>query len=254
MLQGVGLSQPGIASPFRHPNQYYQKVKRIAGGNLLAYWPQWEGAGSVAHDISGNSPAGERDGAYTGVTLAQPGIGDGNLAPFFDATNDFNNVVSASLQAAFDGDEGTTGGWLQMDNAGVWTDGTIRYLLQYFVDSSNRVHLFKDSVNNRFALRYVSGGVAKQVNADPISTLNVFHAAVTWSASADQFIAYIDGVQIGSVQTGLGAWVGVPGTMIIGAASVVPSNVHEGIIGHPFLMDRAVTPREMASLGSLNDD
>ena len=51
---------------------YSEKVLALSP---IAYWPLWEAAGAVAEDISGNG----FDGAYTGVTLGQTGIGDGNF-------------------------------------------------------------------------------------------------------------------------------------------------------------------------------
>ena len=77
---------------------YIQKVLGIEPGNLIAYWPMSEPSGGIAINAEGTAA---RNGAYTGVTLAQPGIGDGNTCPLFDGANDFNNVYSASLDAAF---------------------------------------------------------------------------------------------------------------------------------------------------------
>ena len=53
---------------------YYKKVLATEPANLLAYWPLNEGSGSVADNLEGTAA---RDGAYTGVTLGQAGIGDG---------------------------------------------------------------------------------------------------------------------------------------------------------------------------------
>ena len=52
-------------------------------------------------DISGNG----FDGAYTGVTLGQDGIGDGNTCPLFDGANDFLDFYSAGFSSAFNGDQ-----------------------------------------------------------------------------------------------------------------------------------------------------
>ncbi|MFV1969356.1 MAG: hypothetical protein ACC628_28375, partial [Pirellulaceae bacterium] len=59
----------------------------------------WEASGSISDDLS---PQGN-DGAYTGVTLGQPGIGDGRTCPLFDGANDYNNIYSAALNTDFDG-------------------------------------------------------------------------------------------------------------------------------------------------------
>lgn len=73
--------------------RYARRILVTRPQNLIGYWPMWEGNGVVSFD---NSPNGY-DGAYTGVTLAQPGIGDGRYSAFFDGVNDFNNIYSAGL-------------------------------------------------------------------------------------------------------------------------------------------------------------
>ena len=62
--------------------------------SLIGFWPQNELSGGVSIDHSGLG----HDGAYTGVTLGQPGVpGMGMTSPFYDGANDFNNIYSAGL-------------------------------------------------------------------------------------------------------------------------------------------------------------
>lgn len=76
---------------------YMKKVLRPGVGydpaSLIGFWLQNEAAGGVSFDHSGYG----RDGAYTGVTLGQPGIGDGSTAAGYDGINDFNNIYGADL-------------------------------------------------------------------------------------------------------------------------------------------------------------
>ena len=99
---------------------YYEKVLGIQSANMLAYWPVWEASGAVADNIEGTAA---RDGAYTGVDLGQPGIGDGNTCPWWDGANDYCNIYSTSLRDAFNGAEGTIACWAKVNSAAVWTDG-----------------------------------------------------------------------------------------------------------------------------------
>ena len=101
--------------------QYYQKVLSY---DPIAYWMMDEKQGAVSYDMVTARNTGARNGAYTGVTLGQPGIGDGNTSPLFDGANDFTNIYSASFNAAFNGAEGTLGIWMRVFNVAVWTDGT----------------------------------------------------------------------------------------------------------------------------------
>ena len=68
--------------------------KALSVGGLVGAWLQGEGAGLISYDSSGHG----YNGAYTGVTLGQPGVpGMGYLSPFYDGANDFNNIYSAGL-------------------------------------------------------------------------------------------------------------------------------------------------------------
>lgn len=63
---------------------------------LIGFWPQNESGGAISFDLSGLG----HDGAYTGVTLGQPGVpGMGMTSPFYDGAGDVNNVYSAGLVA-----------------------------------------------------------------------------------------------------------------------------------------------------------
>ena len=98
---------------------YWQHVRNVRRANLIAYWPLGETSGSIAADLSGN----EQHGTYTGVTLAQPGIGDGRSAPFFDGANDFVNVLSPGLASAFNGAAGTIALWFHVNSPASWNQG-----------------------------------------------------------------------------------------------------------------------------------
>ncbi|GAI14148.1 unnamed protein product, partial [marine sediment metagenome] len=74
---------------------------KVLGMDPIAYWPLSETSGLVANCLV--NPA--QNGVYTGVTLGQPGIGDGNTAPYFDGTNDYVDVLTAAFIAAYNGSE-----------------------------------------------------------------------------------------------------------------------------------------------------
>ena len=91
---------------------------KVLGYSPIAYWPLWEASGATAEDISGNG----FDGAYTGVTLGQEGIGDGNTCPLFDGANDYVDIYSAGFAGALMRLRVPLTGWMKVFNAGVWTD------------------------------------------------------------------------------------------------------------------------------------
>ena len=65
-------------------DKFYRKVLDY---RPIAYWPQWESAGSAARCLVNTA----QNGAYTGVTLGQPGAVDGDLCPYYDGANDYTN-------------------------------------------------------------------------------------------------------------------------------------------------------------------
>lgn len=185
--------------------QYYKKVLGIDRANLIAYWPLWEASGSNAVNLEGTVA---RDGTYSGATLGQQGIGDGHSMPLFDGVNDLVNVNSASFRSAFNGNEGTVAGWSIVSGAGVWTDGVERQVMRFLVgDFINFVFIRKTTGDNEFSFNRSAAGVGNNVDIT-LSTTDLFHWAWTWSDSADQAIAYIDGLQVGSIQTGLSTFAG----------------------------------------------
>ena len=227
-----------------HNRQYYKRVLRTGP---IAYWPQWEPSGTVAYDRTANA----RNGAYTGVDLGQVGIGDGRVCPWFDGTNDYNNVYSAGLAGAFSGAEGSLMVWAKVNSAAVWADGILRELAIFRVDASDKVEIYKNTTNNQV--------VVLRVGSNPFDAKSVaiawsgtawFCVGSTWSVSGDELRVYLNGVQSGATQTGLTGFVGALAntSTCVGAVSTVPTNVWHGWLAHACVWDRALTPSEVASL------
>lgn len=225
---------------------YWRRVRNIFGGDLIGYWPLWEPSGVTAYDISGRG----HHGVHTGVTLGETGIGDGHTSPLYDGTNDFTNIYSAGLGADFNGAEGTLMIWAKVANAGVWTDGTFDTPVDFKVDVSNRVVFSKRNVDNRTQCFYIAGGTTDSV-VITMSLTGWFSLAMTWSASNDEVIVYLDGVQSGATQTGLGTWAGEPGTALIGSEPVAPFNPWSGNLAYAALGARALTPAQILSLSTV---
>lgn len=219
-------------------------TKKIQALGPIAYWPMAELSGAVAQDESGNS----RPGAYTSVTLGQAGIGDGRTSPGFDGTNSYNNVFTASLQAAFNGQLGSFSMWGKVSAAGVWTDGITRRMILFQVDASNRVGIFKPVANNEIDCLYVAGGTSLGAAKTTFSPTGWFHVALTWSKAADQMIFYVNGVAITPISTGLGTFAGaisatqtIIGSLNTGAAAQVWS----GNLAHAAVFNRVLSASEV---------
>lgn len=220
-------------------------TNKVIGLTPIAYWPLAEPSGTTIVDESGNG----RNGAYTAVTVAQPGIGDGRTSASFDGATSFGNIFSASLQGAFNGAEGTLALWAKVSAAGVWTDATARDLTNLGVSGSNVPRIQKPTTSNQMQCTYIAGGTNKTVNIGTSTTAWV-HFAMTWSKSADQMIAYINGVQSGATQTGLGVFAGSLSATLttIGAASTVPAAVWSGLLAHVAVWATPLSAGQIATL------
>ncbi len=229
---------------------YTAKVRRTGAASLIGYWPLAEKAGSVGYDASGYG----RNGTYTNATLGVAGIGDGGSAVSIAATG-FCNVYSTSLNGAFNNAEGTMAVWVKVSAAGVWTDATLRETFYISADANNEILPFlRTATNNQITIAYRAGGTLKSVSSTAYGGITGWlHAAVTWSIAANQMIGYINGVQVGATQTGLGTWSGALGSTRcnIGAQTTTPAQPWSGSLAHAAIWSAPLTAVQIASLASI---
>jgi hypothetical protein len=224
-------------------------INKMLGYGPIAYWPQGEKTGAVAYCRVNSA----QNGAYTGVTLGQPGIGDGNTAPFYDGANDYTDIYTATFSGNFDGSEGSFAAWFQVSGAGVWTDVTERKVLRLVVDGNNLLDFAKRNVNNRMDILRISGGASTTRSIVGLSSTAWLHLAATWSETANQYIVYLDGVQQGAVMTA-GVWGAGPlvvNQTVLGAVSTAPGSVWDGYLAHAAFWDSALSTAAIADLATL---
>ena len=225
-----------------HRRRIYPKptyADRVLSYSPIAYWPLWEAAGAVAEDISGHG----FDGAYVGVTLGSPGIGDGEVCPFFDGANDWVNVFSAALATAFDSTEGSMIIWCKMFNVGVWTDGNQRMAFQFRQDVNNRLVSFK-LVNNTYRLQHDGAGVGR-FGVKATTTISWFHWAVTWSIADNETLFYFDGAEF-AADAAPTVWAGAMGTAYV-SDNGFPFH---GWLAHAAVFNRPLSAKQIYHLGS----
>ena len=242
-----GIADTGVAAL----GGYHRKVLATSIANLIGYWKMDERLGTVSFD---GSPEGN-DGAYTGVALGATGIGDGRPAPTFDGTNDFNNIYSAALNTDFDGTEGTVMIWGRVSGSGVWTDANVRELV-HLADGSNadRIIMERSATNNQLSWIFDVGATLLSVGLGSLSTLGFFHMALTWSDSGDEVIAYYNGAQTGTTQTGVPTWTSDLGSTrtCIGARLTSAVNVWDGELAHCALWNTPLSAAQISNLASLS--
>jgi len=150
----------------------------------------------------------------------------------------------------FDPHEGSLIVWAEIASA-VWTDSTERFIV-YVSDPSakERLMIYKTTVNGQVSYAYEGNDVIKAVAVASGSPLGWTAYGLTWSLSGDKFIAYYNGAQTGSTQTGLGTWNGILGTAstVIGAKFTTPADVAQGNLAHGQLYNTPHSVNVMAYL------
>ena len=242
--------------------------------NTVGLWPLNEGYGSVAGDLSANGNDGTivngswgsypdarclvnsaQNGTYSGVTLNNTLGPDGKAgAPFFDGVNDFVNIYSAALDAAFNGATGSLLIWAKVANVGVWTDATTRDAFYLYDDSSN-YHVARYTGASA-ALAWCKAGAGNaQIQFTPYTSLEWFPHAITWSDANndDEVKLFIEGIQRGATNTGLNAWSGLgldSAKTAIGANGTAAGNVFHGWLADAALFDYVLPPAAMLDLAT----
>ena len=215
----------------------------------VAYWPLSEASGTAATCLT--NPA--MNGTYSSDVSGWPvgtGIGDGNTAPGFDGTNDYIDIYSVPFRDAFDGGEGTVHGWFRVSAVGDWTDGIQRLVVRLYIDANNYISIYKSNANNTFGFEYKAGGTLEFQLTAGMTATTAIPLALTWSATADAVIYYLNGTTSGAADAGLGVWAGQLAalTTLIGAGNQVPVNSWKGAIGHVSVFDRPLSASDIADL------
>lgn len=217
--------------------------ERVLGYGPIAYWPLWEAGGLVANCLV--NPA--QNGTYVGVTLGQPGIGDGNTCPYFDGINDSVDIFSATLSGAFDSDVGSVAIWCRVFNAAVWEDAAARRAIILKHDWTSYISLHKEVGGAGFDFRYQSPGNERNVYYDE-DDVDWFHSVLTWDRLANEIEAFINGAQYGLTQNGMAVWAGAMVDAGIGSRVVHPTDVWYGWLAHAQVYDYVLPLSTIADL------
>lgn len=210
----------------------------------IAYWPLNETSGTNADNAEGTAA---RDGTYSGVTLNSSTGPDSDAVGLWDGSNDYCDIYSASLDGVFDGAEMTICGWFKVSGAGVWTDSTLREMIR--IRATANIYVRRTATDNQIEFRR---------DATPTSTVTVssysptdwVHFAVTVSEAADEMKAYLDGVQTGSTQTGLGTWTGSLSSTscCIGSDTTSTDEPWSGYLAHVSVFDSPLSANDITDL------
>lgn len=223
----------------------------IASANCVAAWALDEASGATATDATGHG----YNGTYVNATLGQTGIGDGKTAISLSGSAGVRgvNVYSAGLASAFNGAEGSISMFFKVSNIADWTDGAERNILYLGADGTNFVYLSKKSQSNKIWFGYQAGGTYDTVDAQYYNATGWVHIAITWSKSADQLKAYLNGVQQGATQTTLGTWAGALASikcMIGSGQSNADNGLWKGSLARVSLYNVALSEAQIQALAT----
>ena len=226
-------------------------IDTVLGLNPIAYWPLNETAGSTAVNAEGTAA---RNGTYAASPTLNAITGpDGvNGAVHFDGANQFLDIYSASLEAAFDKDTFSISFWMRTNWQALGSGEEIIILRS---DSNNQVRIFRAGAANAIQLFYNGSGTNKsRTDSDAKDTNTWYHYVLTVDVTgADEHKAYRDGSQLGLTLTGLGSWAGSWATTRVNVAanSQVPSLTYEGYMAHVAFFDYVLTPAQVLELATI---
>lgn len=228
-------------------------VAKVLALSPIAYWVLGEHTGAVAYD---QIDPPDQNGTHVGVTLGNAGIGDGQVCPYYDGANDYTNVYSAALNAAFNGPEGTLVGWLKVANVGVWTDGNPHRVAYLRGDANNDLSILKAGANNRLQVIYRTGATNEVVNADGYVTTDWLHLGCTFSDSNNsaEVAIFVSGAQVGAAVAVANPWGAASlnsSQTLIGAWNQTGTNVWLGYLAHVAIWDSVLTAPQMATLATV---
>lgn len=215
---------------------YAQKVKSLFGTSLIGYYPLDETSGTVAYDRSGNARNGAYVAAPTLANLLAPG---GKLAPLFNGSTQYINLVTSGLQTAINGQEGSVSFWAKSLNAAVWDSASNVGMFVCTVNASNSFNIYHQGAAAK-SLRadYTAGATLDGGNATLYYPSSWVHISLSWSKAADELILRYNGAIVWTANS-LGTWTGTPVTLRLGAVT--------GAAWNGWLSDLAVTSRPITA-------
>lgn len=230
----------------------FSAVNNVVNETAVTAW-----AGGAFFIVTEYDQTGGGFHATQSTALTQPtgAFVSGRLEAVYDGAGDLLDFYSVGYAAAFSGNEGSIIARNKVSGVGIWTDGLQHNTGLERVDANNSIQLSKRSTDSQYRFNRVGGATSKNVDVTGLSTTGFFQPTLTWSAAADQMIAYWDGAQTGTTQTGIGTYVGTlnSGRAVIGAAATAGTTSWSGSITTFVSYARPISAAEAAlAYGFLN--
>ncbi len=140
----------------------------------------------------------------------------------------------------------TLSAWVKFDQ---WTNTPGVAVLHWRYDSNNQIiFAYKNPGGTGLLSYYIANGSATSTSASTVPNDNNWHyVAVTVSVSNNQLIYYVDGVQVGSIATGVVAFANKPTVLYVGTVSG-NSYLANGIIDDFAIFPTVLSAQEIYSI------
>jgi hypothetical protein len=186
------------------------------------------------------------------VVFGGTGIGDGRTSAAFDGTGSRIDFLTSAFNTNFNGELFTVGVWAKI-GASEWTDSTIREIIRFEDSAINNVVIIrKTATNNELMFYYEANNTADLVTDTSLAGDTGWHfLAITVDYSNDRMRAYIDGVQVGAEQSGLGQWTAGDTTMLyaeLGYSTSQATGYFLGDMAHFFVNNIEMSAAELLAI------
>jgi hypothetical protein len=178
-------------------------------------------------DETSGAPADASQYGNNGVNNGMTYEGTGRFGTGFTADGVTDNIDVIAISGEWNGGEGSVSLWFKATNASALSNGT-SVLFDARVDANNLVRIGIDS--GQLTFEYIAGGTAKTIQgAHPSADTDYHNYKITWSVTADEVKAFVDGVQFGTTQSSLGTWAGTIATATIGDTSAAALGIYDEV-------------------------
>lgn len=211
----------------------------------------------MTDNVSGTTIIAYPDTAFNGVSqgltlqsTVSPVVGDSGLAPDSDAVNDYANILTTSLENAFNPDEMSLMVWGKFNSA-TWNDGSARRLAHFTRSGGTgwTISFVKAATGNFSWQRQRTAGGIHQATKTAPNTANWFMATLTISVANNRLRGYWNDTQEGVDATGLLSVSGAPTTAIVGALTLTPTQQWRGSFAYAALFPGIeLSPAQVATI------
>lgn len=213
-------------------SNYLSRVKTLCGDDVVAIYLNDDRSGTT---ITDDSKAGN-NGVWTSITLGSERQPKGYNSVLSDGSNDYGTIDN--IIGDLDDEEHTCGIVAKVSGSGVWTDGTIRSLVNIRLDNNNNIDVGRGASNNELRWRHKGSGMsASQYSKMGVTTTDWFYMGYTLSKVGDYFKCYFNGL-LESTKSGIDAYDNPLSNAYLCARNTNPSAVWNGNEGLVFITNK----------------